>query len=429
MSGLDVRSFTVGPVQENCYIVSAPEQVLAPDGLRPAVIVDPGDEPERLLEAAQALRVRIDAILLTHCHFDHVGAVAPVARATGAPVYCPELERSVLADVMSWVPPGFGPFESWEAEHTVAGGERLSPAGLEIDVIFTPGHSPGHVTYAIAASAPLDSHAASTQTDAQQSRATTVSLLSGDVLFQSSVGPRRPARRGLGDARALNRAGSCGPTRRKRCVYPGHMGRDDTRARAARRTPFSAELRLSAFHPPGGGRPRRDRCRKVSESEAQSAREARSTCSGSEVDARAPGNRSSRSKAILETAPVMSGSRRPPSRQRSCSPAASAPRQTLCSKEMFTFKDAGDRSLTLRPEGTAPVCRAYIEHGMHKRRQPVKLWYLSSFFRHERAQAGRYRQFWQVGAETIGSEDPAVDAEAIVAAGARCSPSSWASAS
>jgi histidyl-tRNA synthetase len=82
-------------------------------------------------------------------------------------------------------------------------------------------------------------------------------------------------------------------------------------------------------------------------------------------------------------------------------------------KEMFTFEDASGRSLTLRPEGTAPVCRAYVEHGMHKRRQPVKLWYLSSFFRHERAQAGRYRQFWQVGAEALGSEDPAVDAESI----------------
>jgi histidyl-tRNA synthetase len=82
-------------------------------------------------------------------------------------------------------------------------------------------------------------------------------------------------------------------------------------------------------------------------------------------------------------------------------------------KEMFTFTDASGRSLTLRPEGTAPVCRAYVEHGMHKRRQPVKLWYLSSFFRHERAQAGRYRQFWQVGAEALGSQDPAVDAESI----------------
>jgi histidyl-tRNA synthetase len=83
-------------------------------------------------------------------------------------------------------------------------------------------------------------------------------------------------------------------------------------------------------------------------------------------------------------------------------------------KEMYSFDDGGGRSMTLRPEGTAPVCRAYLEHGMHKRPQPVKLWYLSSFFRHEAPQAGRFRQFWQLGAEAIGSGDPAVDAELIL---------------
>ncbi len=88
----------------------------------------------------------------------------------------------------------------------------------------------------------------------------------------------------------------------------------------------------------------------------------------------------------------------------------------IVQKEMYTFADAGGRSLTLRPEGTAPVCRAYVEHGMHKLPAPVKLYYLSSFFRYERAQAGRYRQFWQVGAETLGSHDPATDAESIVLA-------------
>jgi histidyl-tRNA synthetase len=86
----------------------------------------------------------------------------------------------------------------------------------------------------------------------------------------------------------------------------------------------------------------------------------------------------------------------------------------IVQKEMYSLTDGGGRSLTLRPEGTAPVCRAYVEHGMHKRPAPVKLWYLSSFFRYERAQKGRYRQFWQVGAEALGSEDPAVDAESIV---------------
>jgi histidyl-tRNA synthetase len=86
----------------------------------------------------------------------------------------------------------------------------------------------------------------------------------------------------------------------------------------------------------------------------------------------------------------------------------------IVQKEMYTFDDGGGRSLTLRPEGTAPVCRAYIEHGMHKLPQPVKLWYLSSFFRAEAPQRGRYRQFWQVGAEAIGSSSPATDAELIV---------------
>src|SRR6478752_929572 len=82
-------------------------------------------------------------------------------------------------------------------------------------------------------------------------------------------------------------------------------------------------------------------------------------------------------------------------------------------KEMFTFEDKGGRSLTLRPEGTAPICRAYVEHGMQALAQPVKLFYAGPFFRHERPQAGRYRQFHQLGAEVIGSDSPLADAEAI----------------
>jgi histidyl-tRNA synthetase len=86
----------------------------------------------------------------------------------------------------------------------------------------------------------------------------------------------------------------------------------------------------------------------------------------------------------------------------------------IVQKEMFTFDDKGGRSLTLRPEGTAPVCRAYVEHGMHKLPQPVKLWYRGPFFRHEAPQAGRFRQFSQVGAEALGSDDPSLDAELIL---------------
>lgn len=82
-------------------------------------------------------------------------------------------------------------------------------------------------------------------------------------------------------------------------------------------------------------------------------------------------------------------------------------------KEMFSFEDKGGRSLTLRPEGTAPICRAYLEHGMQKLGQPVKLAYAGPFFRHERPQAGRHRQFHQLGIEAIGTDSPAADAEAI----------------
>ncbi len=86
----------------------------------------------------------------------------------------------------------------------------------------------------------------------------------------------------------------------------------------------------------------------------------------------------------------------------------------IVEKEMFTFVDQGGVKMTLRPEGTAQVARAYIEHGMVNQSQPVKLWYFEPFFRHERPQAGRYRQFWQWGLEAIGSDDPVVDAQVIL---------------
>ncbi len=212
MSGLDVRAFTVGPVQENTYILRADR-----DAAR-AVIVDPGDEPDRLLAAVSDLGVEIEAILLTHCHFDHIGAVAPMARATGAPVYCPEIERPLLTDIMRWVPPGFGPFESHEPEHTVGGGERLSFAGVDFDVIFTPGHSPGHVTYAVPGA-----------------------LLSGDVLFQGSVG--RVDLPG-GDWATLERSIEDLLRRypEETVIYPGHMG-VTTLGRERATNPFLSELR------------------------------------------------------------------------------------------------------------------------------------------------------------------------------------------
>jgi hydroxyacylglutathione hydrolase len=210
---MDVRMFTVGMVAENCFL-------LRTDGSEKALIVDPGDEADKLLGAIDSLGVTLEGILLTHTHFDHVGAVAPVAKATGAEVWVPEIEKPVLADINSFVPwPGFGPFESWDAEHTLTGGEKLELAGFDIDVIFTPGHSPGHVAFSIP-----DEEA----------------VFSGDVLFQGSVGrtdlPGGDWPTLLESIRTLVDTLPSETT-----VYPGHMGITNFGAERAS-NPFLAEL-------------------------------------------------------------------------------------------------------------------------------------------------------------------------------------------
>ena len=204
---------TVGPVQENCFL-------LRRDGSDQALIVDPGEEAERILQAVEELGVGVEAILVTHCHFDHIGAVAPIAKATQAPVYVSEIERPVLADIMSYVPwAGFGPYESYEADHTLSGGETLDLAGLEIDVMPTPGHSPGHLTYSIAGER---------------------AVFSGDVLFQGSVG--RTDLPGGDWGTLLSSIGTLMEALPpETTVYPGHMG--ITNLGVERQTnPFLAEL-------------------------------------------------------------------------------------------------------------------------------------------------------------------------------------------
>jgi hydroxyacylglutathione hydrolase len=204
---------TVGQIAENCFLFRK-------NGSDRALIVDPGDEAERILAVADELGVTIDGVLLTHTHFDHIGAVAPVAKATGSPVWCPEIEVPVLADINSFVPwPEFGPYENYEADHTVSGGEKLELAGMELDVIFTPGHSPGHVTYSLPDEA---------------------AIFSGDVLFQGSIGrtdlPGGDWATLLESIRTL--VDSLPP---ETTVHPGHMG--ITTLGAERDTnPFLAEL-------------------------------------------------------------------------------------------------------------------------------------------------------------------------------------------
>jgi hydroxyacylglutathione hydrolase len=158
---MEARWLTVGPVQENTWIARAPDSDTC-------LLIDPGDEAGKLVEALAELGATPAAILITHCHFDHVGAVAEMVRRTQAPVYCPQGEVMILENINDYVRfPGFGPFESYSPEHTVKGGDKLSLAGFEIDVLSTPGHSPDHVTYSI---------------PAEQA------IFSGDVLFQGSIG-------------------------------------------------------------------------------------------------------------------------------------------------------------------------------------------------------------------------------------------------
>jgi hydroxyacylglutathione hydrolase len=217
MTELEVRAFTVGPVAENTYIVRA-------KGSDHALLIDPGDEAERLIAAIDELGLTIDAILITHTHFDHVGAVAALARHTGAPVYVPELERHILADINSYIRmTGVGPFDSYEADELLGGGEHLELAGLDLDVHFTPGHSPGHLTYALPAGG---------------------ALFSGDVLFAGSVG-RVDLPGGDWPTLEASIAQLLDAYPDETLVYAGHMSLT-TLGRERESNPFLAELRASA---------------------------------------------------------------------------------------------------------------------------------------------------------------------------------------
>ena len=194
---MEVRSFTVGPVAENAYVARAEESPSC-------VIVDPGDEADRIMAPVRELGLTVEAILLTHTHFDHVGAVAPIAAETGAPVYCPEAEAQILAnlpDVMKMMQWGFE-YEGYDADVMISGGESLSLGGLEFDVIHTPGHSPGHVTFAVRGQS---------------------AIFSGDVIFQGSIGrtdlPGGDTATLMATLRDLAETFDDETT-----IYPGHMG-------------------------------------------------------------------------------------------------------------------------------------------------------------------------------------------------------------
>lgn len=203
---MKIAYLTVGVAGENTWIAINDEADNA------ALLIDPGDEPENIAQAIDETGADVKAILITHTHFDHVGAVKPMVDKLGVEVWVPELERHILADINNYIRwPGVGPFENYEAEHTVKGGDKLNLAGFEIEVFDTFGHSPGHVSFFL-----------------PQQKA----LFSGDVLFQGSIG--RTDLPGADHQTLLNSIDTLMQTLPpETAVFPGHMGVTTLEAEAA----------------------------------------------------------------------------------------------------------------------------------------------------------------------------------------------------
>ena len=211
---LAVDTYPLGPIQTNCYVVRTER------GAPEAVVVDPGADAATLrLELARA-GATCAAILITHGHFDHLGAVADLAEASGAPVYMPEGERELLERFQDYAPVGFAG-RAYTPDRLLQGGETLELAGIAFDVVPIPGHSPAHLAYAADGA-----------------------LFSGDLLFAGSVGrvdlPGADWDTLLDSVRAL--AGRFEPDT---TIYPGHGG-PTTLGRELERNPFLAELRTEA---------------------------------------------------------------------------------------------------------------------------------------------------------------------------------------
>jgi hydroxyacylglutathione hydrolase len=208
---LAVNRFELGPIGTNCYLVRADEHAAE------AVVVDPGAEAHRLVDALAELGTRCAAILITHGHWDHLGAVADLAEATGAPVYMAEDERVLLEEVNSFTPPGVE-LRAYEPDVLLQGDETLELAGSSFETLRVPGHSPAHLAYY-----------------------TTDALFSGDLVFSGSVG-RTDLPGGDWDTLvdSIRLLSERFPP--ETVVYPGH-GPETTLGVELARNPFLAELR------------------------------------------------------------------------------------------------------------------------------------------------------------------------------------------
>lgn len=206
-----MNRYELGPIGTNCYVVRAG------DAASEAVIVDPGAEARRLFDELAGVGARCVAILITHGHWDHLGGVADLAEATGAPVYMAEDERVLLEDVNSFTPPGVE-LRPYTPDVTLQGDETLELGGIDFATLRIPGHSPAHLAYSAEGA-----------------------LFSGDLLFSGSVGrtdlPGADWDTLVDSIRML--ADRLPP---ETVVYPGH-GPETTLGAELARNPFLAELR------------------------------------------------------------------------------------------------------------------------------------------------------------------------------------------
>jgi hydroxyacylglutathione hydrolase len=208
---LTVNRYELGPIGTNCYVVRAD------DSAAEAVVIDPGADAPRILEELDALGARCTAILITHGHWDHLGAVADLADATGAPVHMAEDERLLLEDLNSFTPPGVD-LRPYTPDVLLQGDELLELAGLSFQTLRVPGHSPAHLAYF-----------------------TGGALFSGDVVFAGSVGrtdlPGSDWETLVESIRMLGERFPPGTV-----IYSGH-GAKTTLGAELVRNPFLAELR------------------------------------------------------------------------------------------------------------------------------------------------------------------------------------------
>ena len=282
----------------------------------------------------------------------------------------PEGERALLESPGGFTPPGVT-LRPYTPDVLLTGGETITLAGIDFEVFSVPGHSPAHVAY----------HADGC-------------LFSGDVLFAGSVG-RTDLPGADWDTLLASIRGLVDSLPPETVVYPGH----------GPTTTLGAELEGQPV--PGGAA---GGARRMSDAtKIERPRGTHDVLPSEHPQWQRVTGELERLCSLYGYRPIST----PVFEDTALFERTSGAGSDVVQKEMYTFSDRSDRSLTLRPEGTAPICRAYVEHGFHRDPQPAKLFTIATMYRYGAPGRGRYREHWQASVEAIGSDDPAIDAELI----------------